>query len=99
MAIAGGMSRAWFRHLALAAAAVVGLPGLVGFAGGSATAAAFSSSGLPIEYLDVPSQGMGRNVKVEFMGGGSNAHAGFTLDSLAAGGRLHGRARKTPHSD
>jgi hypothetical protein len=46
MTIVGGVSRAWFRCLALAAAAAVVLPGLVGFAGGSATAAAFSSPGL-----------------------------------------------------
>jgi len=90
MTIVGGVSRAWFRCLALAAAAAVVLPGLVGFAGGSATAAAFSSSGLPIEYLDVPSQGMGRNVKVEFMSGGSNAHAVFLLDSMEAGDDFNG---------
>src|SRR3979409_1222830 len=90
MAIGGGKGRAWFRRLALAAAAAVVLPGLVGFAGGSVTAAAFSSSGLPIEYLDVPSQGMGRNVKVEFMSGGSNAHAVFLLDSMEAGDDFNG---------
>jgi diacylglycerol O-acyltransferase/trehalose O-mycolyltransferase len=68
----------------LAATVVAGalLPGLIGFAGGSATAAAFSRPGLPIEYLEVPSRAMGRDIKVEFQGGGP--HAVYLLDGLRA---------------
>ena len=87
MAIVGGMTRAGFRRLAAAAAVAVVLPGLVGVAGGSATAAAYSSPGLPIEYLEVPSQGMGRNIKVEFMSGGPDAPCGVPP-------RQHGGGRR-----
>src|SRR5260370_24692727 len=97
MAIVGRVSRAWYRRLAAAAAAAVVLPGLVGFAGGSATAAAFSSPGLPIEYLDVPSHSMGRNIKVEFLSGGSGAHAVLLLGSMEAGADFNGR-RINPHT-
>jgi diacylglycerol O-acyltransferase/trehalose O-mycolyltransferase len=90
MAIVIRASRAWLRRLAVAAGAAVVLPGLVGFEGGSATAAAFSSPALPIEYLDVPSQGMYRNIKVEFMSGGPNAHAVYLLDSMEAGDDFNG---------
>ncbi|WJR34203.1 alpha/beta hydrolase family protein [Mycobacteroides immunogenum] len=34
---------------------------------------AFSRPGLPVEYLQVPSPSMGRDIKVEFQGGGSKA--------------------------
>jgi diacylglycerol O-acyltransferase/trehalose O-mycolyltransferase len=90
MAIVGGMTRAGIRRLAVAAAVAVVLPGLVGFAGGSATATAFSSPGLPIEYLEVPSQGMGRNVKVEFLSGGADSPALYLLDSMEAGEDANG---------
>ena len=90
MAFVGRVSRAWYRRLAAAAAAAVVMPGLVGYAGESATAAAFSSPSLPIEYLDVPSQGMDRTVKVEFMSGGPSAHAVYLLDSMEAGDDANG---------
>ena len=45
----------WARRLTIAALAAVLLPGIIGFAGGSATAGAFSRPGLPVEYLMVPS--------------------------------------------
>ena len=90
MAIVGSVSRAWFRRLAAATAAAIVLPGLVGFAGGSATAAAFSSPGLPIEYLDVPSQGMGRDIRVEFLSGGADSPALYLLDSMEAGDDFNG---------
>ena len=47
---------------ALAAAVVPGLIGAVGAVGGSATAGAFSRPGLPVEYLMVPSAGMGTDI-------------------------------------
>ena len=45
----------WARRITVAALAAVLLPGIIGFAGGSATAGAFSRPGLPVEYLMVPS--------------------------------------------
>lgn len=90
MAIVGSVSRAWSRRLAAATTAAILLPGLVGFAGGSATAAAFSSPGLPIEYLDVPSRGMGRDIRVEFLSGGADSPALYLLDSMEAGDDFNG---------
>src|SRR5258707_15145491 len=58
------------------------LPGLIGFVGGSATAGAFSRPGLPVEYLDVFSAAMNRNIRIEFQGGGQ--HAVYLLDGLRA---------------
>jgi diacylglycerol O-acyltransferase/trehalose O-mycolyltransferase len=63
---------------------------LVEIAGGSAAAGAFSSPGLPIEYLAVPSQGMGRDIKVEFMSGGPDSPAVYLLDSMEAGEDFNG---------
>jgi diacylglycerol O-acyltransferase/trehalose O-mycolyltransferase len=54
------------RRLAAVAAAVLVLPGLAVVAGGAPTADAFSREGLPVEYLDVYSTSMGRNVQVQF---------------------------------
>jgi diacylglycerol O-acyltransferase / trehalose O-mycolyltransferase len=58
------------------------LPALIGVAGGAATASAFSRPGLPVEYLMVPSASMGRDIKVQFQGGGP--HAVYLLDGLRA---------------
>ena len=66
--------------LRLAAAAVVGA-GLVTVTA-TGTANAFSRPGLPVQYLEVPSAAMGRDVKVEFQPGGS--HAVYLLDGLRA---------------
>jgi diacylglycerol O-acyltransferase/trehalose O-mycolyltransferase len=90
MAFTGGKSSGWVKRFAIAALATAVLPGLVNIAGGSATAGAFSSPGLPIEYLDVPSQGMGRDIKVEFMSGGPNPRAVYVLDSMEAGDDFNG---------
>ena len=46
------------------------------------TAAAYSREGLPVESLDVPSPSMGRNIRVEFQGGGP--HSVYLLDGLRA---------------
>ena len=46
------------------------------------TAAAYSREGLPVEYLEVPSPSMGRDIKVQFQGGGP--HAVYLLDGLRA---------------
>ncbi|GAB3217178.1 esterase family protein [Mycolicibacterium hippocampi] len=45
-------------------------------------AEAFSRDGLPIEQLDVPSPAMGRDIRVEFQGGGP--HSVLLLDGLRA---------------
>jgi diacylglycerol O-acyltransferase / trehalose O-mycolyltransferase len=58
------------------------LPALIGVAGGSGTAAAYSRPGLPVETLMVPSAAMGRDIPVRFQGGGS--HAVYMLDGLRA---------------
>ncbi len=51
-------------------------------------AAAFSSA--PVEQLSVPSSSMGRNIRVEFLGGGDGAHALYLLDSMEAGDDFNG---------
>jgi diacylglycerol O-acyltransferase/trehalose O-mycolyltransferase len=57
---------------------------LAGVAAASAdpAAQAFSRPGLPVEYLDVPSPSMGRDIRVQLQGGG--AHAVYLLDGLRA---------------
>ena len=51
---------------------------------GATTARAFSRPGLPVEYLMVPSAGMGRDIKVQFQNGGPNAPGVYLLDGLRA---------------
>ena len=65
--------------------------------GGTTTAGpagAFSPPGLPIEYLQVPSAAMGRNIKIEFQGGGS--YALYLLDGLRAQDDFNGWDINTP---
>jgi diacylglycerol O-acyltransferase / trehalose O-mycolyltransferase len=95
--VCGGNARgAWIIHLAIATAIAAALPGLVGVAGGTATAAAFSSPSAPIEYLDVPSPSMGHNIRVEFQSGGPGTlgtpgmHSIYLLDSMEAGDDFNG---------
>jgi diacylglycerol O-acyltransferase/trehalose O-mycolyltransferase len=83
MSFVGKMRGAARRAVIVAAAAAV-LPGLVGIVGGSATAGAFSRPGLPVEYLQVPSASMGRDIKVQFQSGGPNSPAVYLLDGLRA---------------
>ena len=78
MTIASRLAR---RFLAGALVALV-VPGLIAVAGGSATAAAYSRPGLPVETLMVPSAAMGRDIPVKFQGGGP--HAVYLLDGLRA---------------
>ncbi|WP_255507219.1 alpha/beta hydrolase family protein [Mycobacterium sp. AZCC_0083] len=75
----------------LRAAAVLALPALT-VLGGTPVASAFSREGLPVEYLDVYSTAMGRNVHVQFQDGGAPAptfnrgghKAVYLLDGLRA---------------
>ncbi|WP_236735419.1 esterase family protein [Mycolicibacterium peregrinum] len=57
------------------------LPALV-MAAPTPTAAAYSRDGLPVERLQVPSAAMGRDITVQFQGGGP--HALYLLDGLRA---------------
>src|SRR5260370_24636238 len=84
MTIVGKMRGAWARRLTVAAMVAAVLPALVGVVGGSATAGAFSRPGLPVEYLMVPSAGMGHDIKIQFQNGGANAPGVYLLDGLRA---------------
>ena len=70
------------RRLIAGALAALLLPGLIAVAGGSATSAAYSRPGLPVETLMVPSAAMGHDIPVRFQGGGSKAV--YLLDGLRA---------------
>jgi diacylglycerol O-acyltransferase / trehalose O-mycolyltransferase len=72
---------AW-RRIAVTAVVGAALPALIGVAGGTATAGAYSRAGLPVETLMVPSAAMGRDIPVKFQPGGS--HAVYLLDGLRA---------------
>jgi diacylglycerol O-acyltransferase / trehalose O-mycolyltransferase len=84
MKFVGNIRGAWVRRLAAVALAAAVLPALVSAVGGSATAGAFSRPGLPVEYLMVPSAGMGRDIKVQFQNGGPDAPGVYLLDGLRA---------------
>ena len=85
----------WARRITVAALAAVLLPGIIGFAGGSATAGAFSRPGLPVEYLMVPSPSMGRDIKIQFQKG-TGSHAVYLLDGLRARDDFNGWDLETP---
>jgi diacylglycerol O-acyltransferase/trehalose O-mycolyltransferase len=84
----------WLRRLAIAVAAAVMVPGLMTLAGAVPNAHAFSRPGLPVEYLDVPSPSMGRNIRIQFQGGGP--HALYLLDGLRAQDDYNGWDINTP---
>ncbi|KAA0086782.1 esterase family protein [Mycolicibacterium sp. P9-64] len=90
MAFVEQISGAWMRRLAVAAIATSTIPALVGVVGDPPTAEAFSSPGLPVEYLSVPSSSMGRDIRVEFQSGGPDSHAVYLLDSMEAGDDFNG---------
>ena len=74
----------WMRRIGAAAAAALVVPGAIAVAGETATAGAFSRPGLPVEYLMVPSAGMGRDIKIQFQSGGETPPALYLLDGLRA---------------
>jgi diacylglycerol O-acyltransferase/trehalose O-mycolyltransferase len=96
MKFVGKKRGAWGRRLTVAALAAAVLPGLVGVVGGSATAGAFSRPGLPVEYLDVPSAGMGHDIRIQFQSGGPNSPAVYLLDGLRAQDDFNGWDINTP---
>jgi diacylglycerol O-acyltransferase/trehalose O-mycolyltransferase len=89
-----GKATTSLRRAAVAAVAAATLPALIGVVGETATAGAFSREGLPVEYLDVPSPSMGRNIRVQFQGGGP--HAVYLLDGLRAQDDYNGWDINTP---
>jgi diacylglycerol O-acyltransferase/trehalose O-mycolyltransferase len=89
-----GTAKANLRRLTVAAVAAAALPGLIGIAGGAATAGAFSRPGLPVEYINVPSPSMGREIRIQFQGGGP--HAVYLLDGLRAQDDYNGWDINTP---
>jgi diacylglycerol O-acyltransferase/trehalose O-mycolyltransferase len=84
----------WLRRLTIAAAAAAVLPGLVALTGNVPSAQGFSRPGLPVEYLDVPSPSMGRNIRIQFQYGGP--HAVYLLDGLRAQDDYNGWDINTP---
>ncbi|MET0900356.1 MAG: alpha/beta hydrolase family protein [Mycobacterium sp.] len=58
------------------------MPAFLITVGPAPTAAAFSREGLPVETLYVPSPSMGRDIRVQFQGGGP--HSVYLLDGLRA---------------
>ena len=88
--------RGWARRMLVGAATAAALPGLIGLAGSEATASAFSRPGLPVEYLQVPSASMGRDIKVQFQSGGSGSPAVYLLDGLRAQDDYNGWDINTP---
>lgn len=90
MALAGTTPVGCFARLAVALVAAALLPGVVDVMGRSASATAFSDPTLPIEQLEVPSAGMGRNIRVEFLSGGADSPALYLLDSMEAGEDFNG---------
>src|SRR6188472_2353235 len=65
--------RTWLRRVIAAGAAVLSIPVIAAVSNVTPTANAFSREGLPVEYLDVYSTAMGRNIRVQFQPGGAAA--------------------------
>jgi diacylglycerol O-acyltransferase / trehalose O-mycolyltransferase / mycolyltransferase Ag85 len=84
------------RRLVVGVVGAALLSGLIGVVGGSATTGAFSRPGLPVEYLEVPSAAMGRDIKIQFQGGGANAPALYLLDGMRAQDDYNGWDINTP---
>jgi len=92
------------RRLLAIAAVTLTLPALAVVVGGTPSANAFSREGLPVEYLDVYSTSMGRNVHVQFQPGGAVAptsglggpKAVYLLDGMRAQGDYNGWDINTP---
>ena len=68
-ASSGSAVRAVCQRLAAVTAAVVMMATMAAVTGSTPRASAFSREGLPVEYLDVYSAAMGRNIHVEFQNG------------------------------
>jgi diacylglycerol O-acyltransferase / trehalose O-mycolyltransferase len=75
----GRVFRKWTYVVAMLSAVVLPLGATVIQA---PTASAYSRKGLPVEYLEIPSPSMGRDIRVQFQGGGP--HSVYLLDGLRA---------------
>lgn len=84
------------RRCAVLVGVAVLIPATIGVVGGTATAGAFSRPGLPVEYLMVPSPGMGHDIKVQFQSGGPNSPGVYLLDGLRAQDDYNGWDINTP---
>lgn len=71
-------ARCAIRTVLTALALFAGIPTIADLPG----AQAFSPPGLPVEYLDIPSPSMGRDIRVQFQYGGP--HAVYMLDGMRA---------------
>ncbi|MBV9597181.1 MAG: diacylglycerol acyltransferase/mycolyltransferase Ag85A, partial [Chloroflexi bacterium] len=87
-----GDGKRWMRRSVRAAIVAAVLAGLVDVIGGQPSARAANP-----EFLQVPSAGMGRNITVEFQGGG--APALYLLDGLRARDDRSGWDIETPAFD
>src|SRR5690349_24763686 len=81
--------RTRLRRALATAVAVLTLPALSAVVGTAPSANAFSREGLPVEYLDVYSAAMGRNIRVQFQAAGgaaaaTSSKAVYLLDGLRA---------------
>jgi diacylglycerol O-acyltransferase / trehalose O-mycolyltransferase len=76
------------RRVGFAIAVAAVLLAFIAVTGNSATAWAFSS--VAVEQLQVPSASMGRDIRIEFLSGGTGSHALYLLDSMEAGDDFNG---------
>ncbi|MBY0290315.1 MAG: esterase family protein [Mycobacteriaceae bacterium] len=81
--------RTWLRRAIAAGAAVLTMPMIAAVSNVTPPAGAFSREGLPVEYLDVYSASMGRNIRVQFQPAGGAPAAGpakavYLLDGMRA---------------
>ncbi|OPX07033.1 alpha/beta hydrolase family protein [Mycobacterium sp. AT1] len=99
--------RPGLRRVLQAFVAALALPALVAtgdLVGSTPTASAFSREGLPVEYLDVYSAAMGRNIRVQYQSGSAPApvpdpapsKAVYLLDGLRAQDDFNGWDVNTP---
>ena len=93
--------RTWLRRAIAAGAAVLTMP-MLAVSNVTPTASAFSREGLPVEYLDVYSTSMNRNIRVQFQPAGAGvptdgtAKAVYLLDGLRARDDYNGWDVETP---
>jgi len=87
-------ARIWLRRTLVAAVAAMTLPAVTAVVGQAPNAHAFSREGLPVEYLDVYSTAMGRNIRVQFQPAG--AKAVYLLDGMRAQDDYSGWDINTP---
>lgn len=101
--------RTWLRRAIATWAAILTMPAIAVVSNVTPTANAFSREGLPVEYLDVYSTSMGRNIRVQFQpatipaadgapapAAVSGAKAVYLLDGMRARDDYNGWDIETP---